>query len=102
MDIHVYFHDGPDARVTRQLAEILTRLGVVTTQGEQMAKTFAEVKADLATLTTNVQELIREVGVLVAAGPGVITQAQLDELDTAIKAVSDAAAAADPNPSGGM
>lgn len=62
-----------------------------------MAK-LDDVKADLETLRTNVAELIREVGVLVAAGPGVVTQQQLDELDASIKQISSDAKAADPNP----
>ena len=71
-------------------------------QGVTIMAKFDDVKADLDTLKANVAELIREVGVLVAAGPGVITQAQLDELDATIKAISSDAAAADPNPGGGM
>ena len=65
--------------------------------GALMAK-FTEVDANMDTLSANVTELIREVGLLVAAGPGVITQEQLDSLNTKIQAVATAAKAADPNP----
>jgi hypothetical protein len=67
-------------------------------QGVQIMSNLSDVKADLETLRANVAELVREVGVLVSAGPGLVTQEQLDELDASIKAISDTAKAADPNP----
>lgn len=63
-----------------------------------MAKKFEDVDANLDSLSTAVQELAREIGVLVAAGPGVITQEQLDSLDAKVTAIATSAKAADPNP----
>lgn len=57
-----------------------------------------EVDGNLDTLAANVGELVREVGILVARGPGLVTQAQLDALNDKVKLVAQIAKDADPNP----
>jgi len=90
MDIHIYLHDGPDARVTRRLDEILTRLGVLTTQGAHIMATVQELSDELdsiktavdavkATVTAQIQQ-IADLQAQIAAGTPV-SQQQLDELD---------------------
>jgi len=90
LDIHIYLHDGPDARVTRRLDEILTRLGVLTTQGAHIMATVQELSDELdsiktavdavkATVTAQIQQ-IADLQAQIAAGTPV-SQQQLDELD---------------------
>jgi hypothetical protein len=80
------------------LDQVNKKLDQLLKQGAAMAKKFDEVSADLDATKAAVDELIKEVGLLVANGPGVVTQAQLDELDAKIQAIGAAASAADPNP----
>ena len=84
--------------VLQMLNRIHAHVHRLTMQGAQLMAKFEDVKADLGATKSAVDELIREVGVLVAAGPGTVTQAQLDELDGLVKAIGESAKAADPNP----
>jgi hypothetical protein len=62
-----------------------------------MAK-IDEVNAKVDAILAAIAELAREIGLLVSAGPGPVSQAQLDSLDAKLTDVLTAAKAADPNP----
>jgi len=90
MDIHIYLHEEPSASVTQKLSEILTRLGVLTTQGAHIMATVQELSDELdsiktavdavkATVTAQIQQ-IADLQAQIAAGTPV-SQQQLDELD---------------------
>jgi len=108
MNIHHYFHNDPDARVTRLLADILTQLTVLTTQGEQIMATLQELRDELTDIKTKVDEakvtsqqqidLIAELKAQIAAGSPV-TQADLDSLDAQADSIL---AALSPPAGGGM
>jgi hypothetical protein len=67
-------------------------------QGAVIMAKLDDVNAKIDAIGAAVAELAREIGVLVSAGPGPVSQAQLDELDAKLTAVLDAAKSADPNP----
>ena len=95
MKLDVTIHHKQSTRVTYLLETILTQL---KSQGVQIMAKFDEVSANFDALKAAVEELIREVGIMVAAGPGVVSQEQLDSLNVKILSVADAAKAADPHP----
>jgi len=104
IDVHVHF-DHDVARVVEVLEHLAGRfdrveqqVGVLRTQGVQIMADINDVNTNMDTLATNLAELAREVKVLVDAGAGAVTQAQLDTLNERVKGLADLAKAADPNP----
>ena len=99
MDIHIYLHDGPDARVTRQLADILTQLGVVQTLGEKNLMASAELKAAMAKIDAETNALGDRVTALISKVGTGMSDADVAEVTDEANAIAArlAGIAADPN-----
>ena len=92
-----------DKRERREFEEIEHSLALLHQKVDHMARTLAEVQADLAgikddlaAISTKIDALNQQIADLKAAGAAAVTQDQLDQLAAdadALKAQADAAAA---------
>jgi hypothetical protein len=98
VDVYVHFDHDDGPSVPGILSKILQRLGALEAQGVRIMADINEVEGNMEKLGVALAELVREVGVLVAQGPGLVTQERLDALNAKVLGLADLAKGADPNP----
>jgi hypothetical protein len=75
-----------------QLTQIEAKLDLLLTKVGSLMVQESDLQADLDAIKTGVTALLAQVAALVAAGPGPVTQAQLDSLDAEAKGITAAMA----------
>ncbi len=60
----------------------------------KLMSTFNDLVTDIQAVSDGVAALAKEIANLKAAGPGAVTQAQLDSIDATVKSLADATKAA--------
>ncbi len=87
-----YTHATQLNRIEAYLKQLLTAASAQTAREVKIMANEQDLQDDLDAIKTGVAGLLQQIAALVAAGPGVVTQAQLDALEAEAKGITAAMA----------